>query len=71
MLSQTQIAALDRDILKQCLEAFEAIPVAASSRKMLKRLGVEPGAYAGNGSHLLARQMAKEIRRHLGGDVEH
>jgi hypothetical protein len=53
------------DLLKQCLEAFEAIPVAANSRKMLRKLGVVPGVYAGNGSHLLAGVMVVEIRKFL------
>jgi hypothetical protein len=56
----------DRELLQDCLEAFDAIPVAAKARKMLKKIGQVPGAYAGNGSHILAAKMAESIRRHLG-----
>jgi hypothetical protein len=55
----------DRELLEDCLKAFEAIPIAAASRKMLKHLGQQPVAYAGNGSHILARVMADELRHHL------
>ena len=54
------------EMLRLCAEAFEAIPVAAKSRKVLKKLGEVPGAYAGNGSHILAAEMAKRVRRWLG-----
>ena len=56
----------DREYLKMCLEAFEAIPVAAKARKMLKVLDRKPGAYAGNGSHILCREMADIIRERIG-----
>lgn len=47
----------DIELLETCLLAFEAIPTSTASRKMLKKLGKVPGAYAGNGSHILAHQM--------------
>jgi hypothetical protein len=53
------------DLLRDCLEAFEAIPVAAKSRKVLKKIGQEPVSYAGNGSHILATHYAGVIRRRL------
>jgi hypothetical protein len=53
------------ELLRLCLEAFEAAPIAADSRKLLKRLGVAPTAYAGNGSEILARYMTKLIHQHL------
>jgi hypothetical protein len=56
----------DRDLLKLCLDAFEAIPVAASARKMLKALKRQPGAYDGNGSHILCKEMAAIIRERIG-----
>ena len=56
----------DRDLLRMCLEAFEAIPVAAKARKMLKTLDRKPGAYAGNGSHILCREMAEIVRERIG-----
>ena len=52
-------------LLFDCLSAFEAIPIASESRKRLKKLGLTPGVYAGNGSHILANEMAKIIRAHL------
>jgi hypothetical protein len=55
----------DRDLLLKAAMAFEAIPVAAKARKMLKFLDVTPAAYAGNGSHILASTLAKMIRDHL------
>ena len=55
----------DRELLKDCLDAFEAIPVAAKSRKVLKKLGRKDEAWAGNRSHVLARYMADTIRIHL------
>jgi hypothetical protein len=53
------------DLLKQCLEAFRAIPKADDSRKLLKRHGVRPAAYAGNASHILAGWMVKELEEFL------
>lgn len=55
----------DRELLQDCLDAFEAVPVADKSRKVLKKFGQQSGAYAGNRSHLLANYMAKIIREHL------
>ena len=55
----------DRDMLNLCLEAFEVIPVASDSRKLLKRVGIVAGAYAGNRSHVLATEMVKRLRVHL------
>lgn len=54
----------DRQLLQDCADAFDALPIAANSRKMLKRWNV----FAGNGnrrSHVLARYMAETIRLHL------
>jgi hypothetical protein len=55
----------DRDLLRLCLDAFDAIPVAAKARKMLKNLERVPGAYAGNGSHILCAEMVKIIRERI------
>ena len=55
----------DRELLQDCLEAFDAMPVAAKSRKVLKKFGQEAQPYAGNRSHVLAAYMAAIIRRHL------
>jgi hypothetical protein len=55
-----------RELLEDCLAAFEAMPIAAKSRKLLKKWGMTPGAYAGSGSHILAEYMAKKLREHLG-----
>jgi len=59
----------DTELLAICQAAFEAIPIAAASRKMLKKLGEQPGAYAGNGSHILAKTVAKMIDEHLKGGI--
>jgi hypothetical protein len=59
----------DREMLDECLRAFEAIPVSAKARKVLKAMGKTPGAYAGNGSHILAHQMVLRLREHLKGDA--
>ena len=56
----------DRDLLKLCLEAFESIPIAANARKMLKKLERKPGAYAGNGSHILCREMVDILKERIG-----
>ena len=55
----------DRELLQDCLTAFEAIPVAAKSRSVLKKFGRKDEAWAGNRSHVLARYMAETIRDHL------
>ena len=54
------------NLLRLCLDAFEAIPVAAKARKMLKSLERKPAAYAGNGSHILCKEMAKIVRERIG-----
>jgi hypothetical protein len=59
----------DKELLAMCQAAFEAIPVAAKARKVLKKLDRTPGAYAGNGSHILATQMAAMINEHLQGGL--
>lgn len=56
----------DRDLLKLCREAFEAIPIAANARKMLKKMDHALGAYAGNESDILALEMAKIISDRIG-----
>lgn len=56
----------DRDLLKLCREAFEAIPVAAKARKMLKDLDRAPSAWAGNGSHILCKEMVAIISERIG-----
>jgi hypothetical protein len=56
----------DRELLKLCREAFEAIPVAAKARKMLKELERVPSAYTGNGSHTLCREMVDIISERVG-----
>lgn len=56
----------DRDLLELCAIAFDAIPQAAKSRRVMKKhLKMTPGAYAGNGSHLLAKAMADKVCLHL------
>lgn len=52
----------DRELLEDCLEAFEAITVSKSARKLLKKWGQTPGAYAGDGRHILAVYMANKIK---------
>jgi hypothetical protein len=56
----------DRELLQQCLAAFEAISTASTSRKLLKLLGNSPVVYAGTGPHLLAAEMSRRLRTHLG-----
>ncbi len=56
----------DRELLVRCREAFEAIPVAANSRKLLVLIqGEDAPAYAGNRSHVLARVMVDRINEQL------
>ena len=55
----------DRELLQDCADAFDAMPIAAASRKLLKKWGQKTEAYAGNRSHVLARYMAELIREHL------
>lgn len=59
----------DLEMMKLCLRAFEAIPTADKSRKVLKQMGKVPMAYAGNRSHVLAAEMVKELRYHLGEEA--
>ena len=59
----------DQELLAMCQAAFEAIPIAARSRKILKKLDQVPVSYAGNGSHILAAVMAKMIDEHLKGGL--
>jgi hypothetical protein len=59
----------DKELLAMCQAAFEAIPVAARARKVLKGLKRKPTAYAGNGSHILAAEMALMIDKHLKGGI--
>jgi hypothetical protein len=59
----------DRELLVLCQAAFQAIPVAARARKVLKSLDRKPIAYAGNGSHILASEMAQMIDEHLQGKL--
>lgn len=55
----------DRELLLLCIDAFDATPVSAAARKVMKKqLNIVPGAYAGNGSHILAGLMAEKIRSH-------
>lgn len=59
----------DKELLAICQTAFEAIPSADKARKVLKKLGERPAAYAGNGSHILAKTMAEMINEHLQGGL--
>ena len=59
----------DKELLAMCQVAFEAIPIAAKARKCLKQLNKVPAAYAGNGSHILAAEMARLIDEHLQGGL--
>lgn len=52
-------------LLMECIDAFEAIPVSATSRKLLKKWGKTPGAYAGDGRHILAHEMVLKLCAHL------
>lgn len=60
----------DKELLVLCREAFQSIPVAARARKVLKKLERAPVAYAGNGSHILATEMALMIDKHLQGSAD-
>ncbi len=55
----------DKEMFQLCIEAFESIPIAAKSRKMLKKLHAVPVAYSGTGSHILARVMVERIHEWL------
>lgn len=55
----------DQDMLRLCLEAFEAIPKGDDSRKLLKKIGIVAGPYAGYRSHVLALEMVERLRVHL------
>ena len=55
----------DLELLEECLLAFEAIPVSANARKILKKMGKTPGTYAGNGSHILAYEMVLKLCERL------
>lgn len=55
----------DREMLELCIEAFAATLTADKARKLLKKMGAQPKAYAGVGSHILAKAMADKIRTHL------
>lgn len=55
-----------RGLLEDCLAAFEAMPVAADSRKLLRKWGITVESYAGNRSHVLSQYMAKHLRDELG-----
>lgn len=59
----------DRELLEECLLAFEAIPISAKARKLLKKMDRTPGAYAGNGSHILAHEMVLKLCAHLNRDT--
>lgn len=59
----------DKELLVICHKAFEAMPVAAKARKVLKALGSQPKAYAGNGSDILAKTMRDKIDEHLKGGI--
>ena len=59
----------DKELLAMCWAAFEAIPVAAKARKVLKKLEKTPKAYAGDGRHILAKTMADMIDEHLKGGL--
>lgn len=55
----------DREMLEDCLEAFNAITVSKDARKLLRKWGQNPGAYAGDGRHILAAYIAKKISEHF------
>ena len=55
----------DRELLEECLAAFEAIPVANAAKKFLRKRGTPGRIGAGNGSWQLADVMARAIRSHL------
>lgn len=55
-----------RDLLRLSAKAFEAIPVAAKARRMMKEeFGADAPPYSGNRSHVLAKYMAEMISKRL------
>jgi hypothetical protein len=56
----------DKELLEQCVAAFEAVPVARHADKVLRKLGFKWDGSATNRSRFLAGSMAKRIRSHLG-----
>lgn len=51
------------ELLRDCLEAFEAVPVAAKARKLLIKWQQE--AISGRAQDVLSAHMAAVIRGHL------
>ena len=54
----------DRELLEDCLTAFDAIWTAPGSRRLLKKWGIAM-PMSREGRALLADYMAKTIREHL------
>lgn len=58
-------ATSDRELLDDCLAAFTAIPTAPSARRLMKKWGLSPAAYAGDGRTILAEYMVRKIGEHI------
>ena len=54
-----------RALIEECLLAFEAIPTGKDSRKLLKKMGASPEAYAGDDRHILAQEMVQRLCKYL------
>ena len=57
-----------RELLEDCLTAFDALPITAESRRVLRKWGITVESYAGNRSHVLAQYMARHLRAKLSLD---
>lgn len=63
----------DKELLTLCADAFDAMPIAANARKLLRSGRISNAAsanipYAGNRSHVLAKVMAGRVRNHIEAD---
>lgn len=56
----------DREMLELCLQAFEAIPKAETSKLFMKRMSWVHVAYTGPAPYRLAKAMQQRLRKHLG-----
>jgi hypothetical protein len=58
----------DRELLAECLEAFDALASSAPSpraKELLKKRGTPHEPFQGTSAYQLARTMAEAIRQHL------
>jgi hypothetical protein len=56
----------DDEMLRDCLDAFEAVTTAFASKKLLKQWNVKDPPYSGNAMYRLAKFMQGKLRDHLG-----